>query len=146
MTCHVRGLYGSSPENSASRLSRVCIQAFGCEHPIERIKRIAPRTRRVVTSHLVLHIYRHREDIIIAPDRVMTVNAVSACEVRRMPIGLQIGTDPSPPAPTCRSLILCAVANHELNLNELSGLDHSAWIPLFVPGDLLRSWLHPATD
>jgi hypothetical protein len=83
----------------------------------------------------VLHIYRHREDIVIAPDRVMTVNAVSACEVRRMPIG-QIGTDPSPPAPTCRSLIPCTVANHELNLNELSGLDHSAWIPLFVPGDL----------
>ena len=66
----------------------------------------------------------------------MTVNAVSACEVRRMPIGLQIGTDPSPPAPTCRSLILFAVANHELHLDELSGPDHSAWVPLFMPGDL----------
>src|SRR5579863_1667902 len=69
-----------------------------------------------------------------------------ACEVRSMSIGLQVGTDPSPPTPTCRRAILCAVSDHELDLNELSGHDYSAWCPLFMPGDLsyhgsVRPWI-----
>jgi hypothetical protein len=66
----------------------------------------------------------------------VTVNAVCACEVRSISIGLQVGADPSSPTPTCRRAIPYAVSDHELDLNELSGHDYSAWFPLFMPGDL----------